>query len=135
MELLNKILSSQNLNEAYLQVYRNKGTAKGEYRPKPHLKSLQKFQRKLKQLTKRSQNISLNNRLKQVNYLIRGWVNYFKIGDMKGVLERIDSKVRARIRVIIWKQWKVCAKQIKALVQLGIDIEDAKGLTYCRKGY
>jgi hypothetical protein len=47
----------------------------------------------------------------------------------------IDSKIRNAIRVIIWKQWKVPNKQISSLVKLGIDIERAKGLTWCRRGY
>lgn len=54
---------------------------------------------------------------------------------MKKKTEQIDSKLRARIRVIIWKQWKVAKKQIQSLVQLGVPKEEAKGLTYCRKGY
>ncbi|WP_277996436.1 group II intron maturase-specific domain-containing protein, partial [Bacillus thuringiensis] len=64
-----------------------------------------------------------------------GWVNYFRSANMKGVMERVDQKLRSRIRVIIWKQWKVPKKQIKSLVQLGIPEEEAKGLTYCRKGF
>jgi hypothetical protein len=71
-------------------------------------------------------------KLKQV---IFGWVNYFRVANMKKVTERIDTKLRSRIRVIIWKQWKVAKKQIKSLIQLGIPEEEAKGLTYCRKGY
>jgi len=66
---------------------------------------------------------------------IIGWVKDFKLANMKSILTRIDEKLRSRIRVIIWKQWKVPKKQIKALVQLGIPEEEAKGLTYCRKGY
>jgi RNA-directed DNA polymerase len=54
---------------------------------------------------------------------------------MKVAMKRIDEKLRSRIRVIIWKQWKVSRKQIKSLIQLGIPEEEAKGLTYCRKGY
>lgn len=54
---------------------------------------------------------------------------------MKSVLGAIDSKLRSRLRVIIWKQWKSNKKRIKSLVQLGIPEEEAKGLTYCRKGY
>ncbi|MEH6941862.1 group II intron reverse transcriptase/maturase, partial [Bacillus sp. JJ722] len=54
---------------------------------------------------------------------------------MKKVTNRIDEKLRSRIRVIIWKQWKVSKKQIKSLIQLGIPKEEAKGLTFCRKGY
>ncbi|MGE8080993.1 group II intron maturase-specific domain-containing protein, partial [Peribacillus loiseleuriae] len=67
--------------------------------------------------------------------VIFGWVNYFRIANMKKVMERIDMKLRSRIRVIIWKQWKVPKKQIKSLIQLGVPKEEARGLTYCRKGY
>ncbi|WP_419762371.1 hypothetical protein [Bacillus thuringiensis] len=54
---------------------------------------------------------------------------------MKGVMKQADKKLRSRIRLIIWKKWKIPKKQIKSLVQLGIPEEEAKGLTYCRKGY
>ncbi|HHY2658530.1 TPA: hypothetical protein ACV5GZ_005807 [Bacillus thuringiensis] len=54
---------------------------------------------------------------------------------MKGAMKQVDMKLRSRIRVIIWKQCKVPKKQIKSLVQLGIPEEEAKGLTFCRKGY
>ncbi|MFZ3591934.1 group II intron reverse transcriptase/maturase, partial [Bacillus sp. DJP31] len=54
---------------------------------------------------------------------------------MKKATKRIDEKLRSRIRVIIWKKWKVSREQIKSLIQLGIPEEEAKGLTYCRKGY
>ncbi len=105
------------------------------YGVKPHELSLKKFIRKLKQLTKRSWSIDLDYRLLKIKQLITGWVNYFKICKMKHAMSKIDQKLRARIRVIIWKQWKVANKQIKSLVKLGIDEEDAKGITYCRKGY
>lgn len=108
---------------------------KGKYRPKPHLKSIQKFKRKLKELTKRSWSISLDNRIKKINYLIHGWVNYFRIADMKRAMQEVDKKLRVRIRVVIWKQWKKSKKRIQSLVKLGIPLEEAKGLTYCRKGY
>jgi len=112
--------------------YRN---PKGQYRPKPHLKSVQKFKRKLKELTKRNWSISLDNRIRQINYLIHGWVNYFRIADMKRVMQEVDQKLRVRIRVVIWKQWKKSKKRIESLVKLGIPLEEAKGLTFCRKGY
>ena len=54
---------------------------------------------------------------------------------MKTVLRRIDEKLRFRIRMIIWKQWKVPKKQIPSLVKLRIPLEEAKGLTFSRKGY
>lgn len=105
------------------------------YEVKPHEVSIQKFKRKLKRLTKRSWSISLDKRLLKLKQLIKGWVNYFRIAKMKTILNEIDSKVRNAIRVIIWKQWKVNIRQIKSLIKLGIDEEQAKGLTWCRRGY
>lgn len=105
------------------------------YEVKPHEVSIQKFKRKLKRLTKRSWSISLDKRLLKLKQLIKGWVNYFRIAKMKTILNEIDSKVRNAIRVIIWKQWKVNIRQIKSLIKLGIDEGQAKGLTWCRRGY
>ena len=109
--------------------------AKGQWRPKPHIKSYQKLKRKLKQLTKRNWSISLDKRIKQLNYLIRGWVNYFRIADMKNELQRIDKHLRTRMRVIIWKQWKKITKKEKSLIKLGVEPELAHNCACTRKGY
>ena len=110
-------------------------TKTGIIKPKPHLKSIQKFKRKLKQLTKRSWSISLDERIIKLNQVIRGWVNYFRIADMKTYMTSISEHLRRRIRCIIWKQWKVPRKRIPALVQLGADTEQAKAIAYSRKSY
>ncbi len=102
---------------------------------KPHEESIEKFKRTLKRLTKRSWSVSLNYRLLKIRQVIMGWVQYFKYGKMKIRLKGIDSKLRARIRVVIWKQWKVVKKQINSLMKLGISLDEARGITYCRKGY
>lgn len=107
----------------------------GKWKPKPHIKSYQKLKRKLKQLTNRSWSISLDKRIKQINYLVRGWVNYFRIANMKSVITEIDEHLRTRIRVIIWKQWKIPKRRTKALIQLGVRPELAKTISYTRKGY
>lgn len=107
----------------------------GKIKPKPHLKSIEKFKRKLKELTKRSGSISLDERIKQLNYLIRGWINYFRICDMKGVLQKITSHLCRRIRSIIWKQWKVIKCRIKSLIKLGATKANAIRLAMSRKNY
>jgi len=106
-----------------------------KYQVKPHLESIQKFQRKLRTLTKRNWSIRLDYRILKLKQVIFGWVNYFRISNMKTAMTDVDQKLRSRIRVIIWKQWKVPKKQIKSLIQLGIPKEEAKGLTFCRRGY
>ena len=108
---------------------------KGQWKPKPHLKSYQKLVRKLKQLTDRSWSISLDNRIKKINYVVRGWVNYFRIANMKNKIIEIDEHLRVRIRVIIWKQWKKIRKKCESLQKLGVPFEIAFNCANTRKGY
>ena len=108
---------------------------KGTWRPKPHLKSVQKFERKLKQLTKRSWNVSLDERIIKLNQVIRGWINYFKICDMKVVMNSISKHLGRKIRCIIWKQWKTCKHREKCLIKLGVSKNKAKRTAYSRASY
>lgn len=108
---------------------------KSRWRPKPHIKTFQKLERKLKELTDRSWSISLDNRIKKINYVVRCWVNYFRIADMRKMLIKIDKHLRTRIRVIIWKQWKKIRKRYRALRQLGVSHEIAFNFANTRKGY
>lgn len=110
-------------------------TKTGIIKSKPHLKSIQKFKRKLKQLTKRSWSISLNERIVKLNQVIRGWINYFRIADMKRNMELIGRHLRHRIRCIIWKQWKTPQHRRKCLIKLGLDNDTAKSCSYSRKSY
>lgn len=59
-------------------------------------------------------------RIQRLNWLIRGWINYFRIGVMKTALTKIDKHLRTRLRVIIWKQWKTKAKRRWGLLKLGV---------------
>ena len=105
------------------------------YNSVPHIDSKMKFQRKLKSLTKRSESISLDTRFERLNWLIRGWVNYFKISKMKTFLAKIDEYLRTRIRMIIWKMWKLPKTREDNLVKCGFDRGEARGLANCRRGY
>ena len=42
----------------------------------------------------------------QLTWLIRGWVNYYRIGSMKGFLDEYGQWLRHKVRVVILKQWK-----------------------------
>ncbi len=110
-------------------------TTSGIIKPKPHLKSIEKFKRKLKQLTKRNWSISLEERIEKLNQVIRGWVNYFRIADMKKQLTNITMHLNRRIRSIIWKQWKTWRHRFECLVKLGINKQTAVMLVMSRKSY
>ena len=104
------------------------------WKPKPHIKSVEKLKAKLHELTIRSQSISMESRIAKINSVIRGWVNYFRICEMKTVLRTIDKWLRVRIRMCIWKQWKTIQKRRRALMKLGAPRWLAEGLSNSRKG-
>ena len=110
-------------------------TRTGIIKPKPHIESIKEFKRELKQLTKRSWSISLDKRIIKLNQVIRGWINYFRIADMKKNMGDITSHLNRRIRCLIWKQWKIAKKRIWGLQKLGADVGQAKAIAYSRKGY
>lgn len=86
----------------------------------PHQDGVQSFKRKLKKLTDRKWSIDLNSRIEQLNLVIRGWIDYFSMTHMKSVMESIDERLRTRIRVIIWKQWKKNSRRLWGLLKLGV---------------
>ncbi len=104
------------------------------WRPKPHIKSVKKLIYKLNQILLRKRGISLNQRLEELKYLIYGWVNYFRIADMKVLLDKLDARIRRKIRVVIWKQWKKIKKRYTSLRKLGIDHYNAFMTANCRRG-
>lgn len=106
-----------------------------QYKAKPHAKSVEKFKMKMKLLTSRSWGASNKVKVEKLNQLIRGWINYFRIGSMKTICKEMDSKIRFRLRMCIWKQWKLPRTQMRRLIQLGINKNWAKCTAYSRKGY
>lgn len=108
---------------------------KSGWKARPHGGSVQRFKRKLKELCKRNWSVSLTYRLKKLNEVIRGWVNYFRIGSMKSVLKRVDEHLRTMLRVVIWKQWKVPGKREWGLKKLGVGKDLARCTAYCGNRY
>lgn len=91
-----------------------------------HEDSITRFKRKLKKLTKRSWSVDMTYRIKKLNEVIRGFINYFKIRKMRKHMELIDRRIRNRMRVVIWKQWKTSEKRFWGLRKLGAPVWMAK---------
>ena len=106
-----------------------------EWKCRPHKDSVQKFKRTLKKLTNRSQSMAFAVRIQRLNWAIRGWIKYFALGSMKTAMNDIDAHLRTRLRVIIWKQWKVPKKRQWGLQKLGIGKDLARLTADCGDHY
>ncbi|MEG1562610.1 MAG: group II intron maturase-specific domain-containing protein [Bacteroides sp.] len=76
---------------------------------------------RLKELTSRTNGWGYEVRRLNLRQFIVGWVEYFKLADMKQHLSRIDEWFRRRIRLCVWKCWKKIKTRYKNLMQCGID--------------
>jgi len=69
-----------------------------------------------------------------LNPLLRGWINYYRITETKGVIEELDGWIRRRLRVILWRQWKKPKTRRKKLMSLGIDEIRSSKTAYSGRG-
>ena len=91
---------------------------KGKCRFRVHPKSVQKMKNKLRELTDRNNGMSNQLREEKYQQFVRGWVNYFKLADMKELLKGTDEWARRRIRAVYWKQWKKTKTKYRMLKAL-----------------
>ena len=108
---------------------------KGKCRFRVHPKSVTKMKNKIRELTDRSNGMSNAKREEKYQQFVRGWVNYFKLADMKNLLKATDEWARRRVRAVYWKQWKKIKTKYRMLKALGLEHWRAKELACSRKGY
>ena len=108
---------------------------RGEARLRVHPKSITKMKERIRVLTSRSNGWGNARRKEKLTAFIRGWVNYFKLADMKSLLLTIDEWYRRRLRMVIWKQWKRIRTRLRNLIKLGIPKYKAWEFANTRKGY
>ena len=108
---------------------------KGKCRFRVHPKSVTKMKNKIRELTDRDNGMSNAKREEKYQQFVRGWVNYFKLADMKNLLKETDEWARRRIRAVYWKQWKKVRTKYRMLKALGLEDWRVKELAFSRKGY
>jgi len=100
-----------------------------------HPKSVSKLKAKIRELTARSNGWGNDYRKLKLKQFITGWVQYFKLADMKSLLKSTDEWMRHRIRALIWKQWKKIRTKYRNLRKLGISHSGAYKVANTSKGY
>ena len=100
-----------------------------------HKKSIVKMKKRVREITSRRRGISYEVLKRELKQYVVGWVNYFKLADMKNLLKRTDEWLRRRLRMFIWKRWKKIKTRYKRLKQLGYNHSNAIKYANTRKGY
>ena len=100
-----------------------------------HKKSYERFKTKIREITNRNTGISMEMRLKKLNEVTVGWLNYFSVAKAKGKIVELEQWIRRRLRACIWKQWKKIRTKYTNLKRLGVPTYKAWEYANTRKGY
>ena len=111
--------------------YRNRGKC----RFRVHPKSAKKMKGRIREITQKNKGWSNDYRRQKLAEYVRGWINYYKLADMKGLLAETDEWLRRRIRAIYWKQWKKVKTRYRNLRALKLEEWQVHQIANSRKGY
>ncbi len=106
-----------------------------EWKCRPHQESVKKFKNRLKELTCRKMPGTVTGKIEKINQVTRGWISYYSLCSMKTAMSQIDAHLRTRLRIIIWKQWKVPGKRQWGLRKLGVRKDLARKTANCGDRY
>lgn len=107
---------------------------KGQLRFRVHQKSIKKMKARVQVILDRNKPIHNEERPKLMKQFVRGWINYFRLADMKSLVEEMDQWIRRKVRAIYWKQWKKMKTRYRMIRQFNIPEWKVHELANCRKG-
>jgi len=91
---------------------------------RPRLKvastSVNRLKMVLKKAFRQGRGRNLFKFIESLKPTLRGWINYFRLSEVKGVFEELDGWIRRRLRCIVWRQWKRAYTRAKGLMKRGI---------------
>jgi hypothetical protein len=107
---------------------------KGKYQLVVTDKKFKSFKEKLKELTRKTNPMSFDERIEKLNPTIRGWLEYFKYASIQQKLLKLDGWLRNRLRYCIWHHWKKPEKKRRSLIRLGVNPNQAYQWSRTRMG-
>ena len=96
--------------------------------------SIQRIRGKIRELMRKARGCSLKKVIGELAPLLRGWINYFRLSNVKIAFEELDGWIRRRLRCVIWRHWKKPATRAKKLIQRGMEKETAYTSAYNGRG-
>jgi len=80
-----------------------------------------RLKREVRRRLRRGRGQSLQSTVDDLSPLLRGWVNYFRLAEVKGVFEDLDKWLRRKLRCVLWRQWKRAYTRARKLMQRGLE--------------
>ncbi len=97
-------------------------TIQREARLKVAPTSVQRLKEKLREIFRRGRGRNLSRVIEEeITPLLRGWMNYFRLAEVKGIFEELDSWIRRKLRGLIWRRWKRPFTRAQKLMQRGLE--------------
>lgn len=84
-------------------------------------KSVARLRERLRGILRRGRGRRLDRVIQEMLPLLRGWVAYFRLSQVKARLEEVDQWLRRRLRCIVWQQWKRPPTRLRELMRRGLD--------------
>ncbi len=91
-----------------------------ESRVKIAAQSVSRFKDKIREMTTGHCSRSVSETIKALTPVLRGWVSYFRLTQVKGVLEELDGWIRRKLRRLLWRQWKRPFTRARHLIRAGL---------------
>lgn len=83
--------------------------------------SVQRLKDKLREIFRRGRGRNLGQLIEaELTPLLRGWMNYFRLAEVKGIFDELDSWIRRKMRCVIWRQWKRTLARAQGLMKRGL---------------
>jgi RNA-directed DNA polymerase len=82
--------------------------------------SIDRLKGKVREVVRSGRGRNLKTVVDTLTPLLRGWVNYFRLVEVKGVFEELDGWIRRKLRCILWRQWKRNYTRAKNLMKRGL---------------
>jgi RNA-directed DNA polymerase len=86
-------------------------------------KSLERFKRRIREITRRAKGVSIKTTVAELAPYMRGWRGYFGFCETPEVLLALTRWVRLRLRAALWRQWKTPRRRRAALIALRVSGE------------
>jgi RNA-directed DNA polymerase len=83
-------------------------------------KALERFKRRVRELTQRTRGVSIEEMVVELGRYLRGWHGYFGVCETPSVLKELDQWTRRRLRSFLWKQWKRGPVRFSELTRRGV---------------